>query len=88
MNKVEMVKRTLAGEKMDKVPHSFWAHLPEIDRDPQKLAEGTYDMYKKYDLSVIKTMNNGMYMTEDHGTTVDGQRWSLYLVGNSYPYCR
>lgn len=71
MNKIEYVKKALSGEEMDTVPHSFWAHLPEIDRDPEKLAEGTYDMYKQYDLSVIKTMNNGMYMTEDHGTSVD-----------------
>lgn len=71
MNKHEKLKRVLAGEFVGEVPFSFWTHLPEIDREPEKIAQATADLAKKYDLDLVKTMNNGMYATEDYGCVVD-----------------
>ena len=71
MTKIERAAAAVSGEKPDRVPYSFWTHLPGIDLDPVLLAEKTYEFYKEYDIDVIKTMNNGMYAVEDFGCTVD-----------------
>ena len=71
MTKIERVAAAVSGKKPDRVPYSFWTHLPGIDLDPVLLAEKTYEFYKEYDIDVIKTMNNGMYAVEDFGCTVD-----------------
>ena len=39
--------------------------------DPEKLAEESWSFYKKLDIDLIKTMNNGMYPIEDLGCEVD-----------------
>lgn len=71
MNKHEKIKLAISGDQQASIPFSFWTHLPEIDRQPEKLAEATYQLYQDYDLDFIKTMNNGMYAVEDYGTTLD-----------------
>jgi uroporphyrinogen decarboxylase len=71
MTKVERIKAAIEGRQPDAIPYAVWTHLPGIDMDPVKLAEATFDFYKKYDVDFIKTMNNGMYPIEDIGCTVD-----------------
>lgn len=71
MNKTERIQLALSGEKQSTIPFSFWTHLPEIDREPAKIAQATYDLFKQFDLDFIKTMNNGMYAVEDYGTEID-----------------
>ena len=71
MTKRERIQAAINGTKPDKLPYSLWTHLPGIDLDPVLLAEKTYEFYKTYDVDFIKTMNNGMYATEDFGCTVD-----------------
>lgn len=71
MNKNELLKAVIAGQPTSKIPFSFWAHLPEIDRDAAKIAQATYQFYLDYDLDFIKTLNNGMYSIEDYGTEID-----------------
>ena len=71
MTKKERIQAAIRGEKPDKIPYSFWSHVPEIDLDPEAIAQKTYEFYKKYDLDFVKTMNNGMYAVEDFGCTID-----------------
>lgn len=71
MNKNEKMKYAISGQKQESIPFSFWTHLPDIDREPEKLAEASYQLYQDYDLDFIKTMNNGMYAVEDYGTDID-----------------
>lgn len=71
MNKNEKMRQAIGGHKQETIPFSFWTHLPEIDRQPDKLAEASFQLYKDYDLDFIKTMNNGMYAVEDYGTEID-----------------
>lgn len=71
MNKIDKIKKTIAGDTVSEVPLSFWTHLPEYDRQPEALARETYAIYKKYDLDFIKTMNSGMYPVEDYETEID-----------------
>lgn len=71
MTKIERIKAAIEGRQPDSIPYAIWTHLPGMDMDPVKLAEATFDFYKKYDVDFIKTMNNGMYPIEDLGCTVD-----------------
>lgn len=71
MTKKERIQAAIRGEKPDKIPYSFWSHMPGTDLDPEAIAEKTYEFYKKYDFDFVKTMNNGMYAIEDFGCTVD-----------------
>ena len=71
MSKKENIKRMLKGDFIGEVPFSFWTHFPNIDRDPEQIAQATYKLYKEFHTDFIKTMNNGMYSTEDFGTEID-----------------
>lgn len=71
MKKIERIKNAINFKEIEQIPFSFWTHLPGIDLDPTRLANETYDFYKKYDLDFIKTMNNGMYAIEDYGCKID-----------------
>lgn len=71
MTKKERIAAAIQGDAVDTVPYSLWSHLPLIDLDPLKNAEHTYAFYKKYDVDLLKTMNNGMYSVEDFGVKAD-----------------
>lgn len=71
MTKKERIKNTLEGKEVDKVAFSMWTHFPGIDLSYNKLAEETYNFFKKYDIDFIKTMSNGMYSVEDYGCIID-----------------
>ena len=71
MTKTERLKAAVRGEAVDRLPYSFWSHMPGVDLDPEAITAKTYEFYKTYDFDFIKTMNNGMYAVEDFGCTVD-----------------
>lgn len=71
MTKPERIAAAIKGEPVDRVPYSLWSHLPVIDEDPVLNGEHTYAFYKKYDVDILKTMNNGMYSVADFGCTID-----------------
>lgn len=71
MTKKDRIRAAVNGEQPDRMPYSFWTHMPGIDTDPEKIAEKTYELYKKYDWDFIKTMNSGMYSIEDFGCKID-----------------
>ncbi len=71
MTKKELIKAVLAGRDVDHIPYSMWSHVPGVDRDPEAITKKTVDFYHKYDVDIIKTMNNGMYSCEDFGVQVD-----------------
>ena len=71
MTKKERIRAAIRGEKPDKMPYSFWTHMPGTDLDPEAISQKTYEFYKKYDFDFVKTMNNGMYAIEDFGCTVE-----------------
>lgn len=71
MTKKERIRAAINKQPTDKLPYSFWTHMPGDDLEPQVIAQKTYDFYKEYDLDFIKMMNNGMYSTEDFGCVAD-----------------
>ena len=46
MTKRERIRAVVEGREPDKLPYSFWTHLPGIDLDPERLAEETYKFYR------------------------------------------
>ncbi len=71
MNKKGKIKKAINREPVSEIPYAFWSHLPGTDLDAEKIAEATIDLYRKYDLDFIKTMNNGMYVIEDYNVEID-----------------
>lgn len=71
MKKAERIQRALRGEAVDRVPFAFWTHRPDIDLDPDKLAQETALFAQRLDLDVVKSMPNGFYCVEDWGCELD-----------------
>jgi len=71
MTKTERIKAAIDGKRPDMIPYSLWSHFPGVDMDPARLAEHTWEFYKKLNVDFIKTMSNGMYAIEDLGCEID-----------------
>lgn len=71
MNKTQRIRATLRGEATDRVPYGFWTHRPDIDLDPERLAEETAAYAQRLDLDFVKSMPNGFYCVEDWGCELD-----------------
>jgi uroporphyrinogen decarboxylase len=67
----ELIQSTLSGERPERIPLGLWTHLPEVDQDPQRLAQATYQFYRDFDLDFVKTMDSGLYSVEDFGVLPD-----------------
>ena len=59
MTKKERIQAAIAGEKPDKLPYSFWTHLPGIDLNPELLAE------KKLSLSRLRRQSRKAVSSEN-----------------------
>lgn len=71
MSKVNLLKKILNHEKVDRVPFSYGAHIPEFDKDAEKIADAIVKRYKKHDLDFIGNASNGLYTVEDYVDGVD-----------------
>ncbi|MDU4961778.1 MAG: uroporphyrinogen decarboxylase family protein [Sporomusaceae bacterium] len=71
LTKTERLRLALSGEATDRIPYSLWTHFPGIDLDADKLADTTYDFYRKLNLDFVKNMSNGMFSIEDWGCVCD-----------------
>ena len=61
MTKKERIRAVLKGERPDKLPYSFWTHMPGVDLDPVAISEKTWEFYKKYDM-IKQKMDSVIYM--------------------------
>lgn len=84
--KMERVQLTIKGEPTDRIPYSLWTHFPGTDLDAQKLAEGTYEFYRRLDLDFIKNMSNGMFSIEDWNSCLDFSQVASGGVANVTKY--
>jgi uroporphyrinogen decarboxylase len=73
------VEAALSGSSVDRPPFGFWIHVPEIDRDPAKLARFTIDLTRRYDMDYAKVMFRSSWGLEDWGSAFDG-----YHPGRGY----
>jgi len=70
MDKKERIQAAIHGMPVDRPPFSFWRHFPEIDHDPDALAEALLRFHDKFDPDFIKLMPSGVYFVEDWGCRV------------------
>ena len=71
MKKSDRIHAALRGEKTDRVPFGFWTHRPDIDFEPDKIADATAEFATRLDLDFVKSMPNGFYCVEDWGCALD-----------------
>lgn len=70
MTKRERVRATLDRKPVDRLPVSFWRHVPELDHTPRGLAEAMLAFQRRWDLDLVKVMSSGVYCVEDWGCRV------------------
>jgi uroporphyrinogen decarboxylase len=61
MSKLDRVKAVLRGDRVDRLPFTFWHHFGLEKQPGEKHAEATLAFYRKYDLDLIKIMSDFPY---------------------------
>jgi uroporphyrinogen decarboxylase len=61
MSKPERVKAALRGERVDRVPFTFWHHFGLEKLPGEKHAEATVGFYRKFDVDLLKVMSDFPY---------------------------
>lgn len=61
MNKVECVRAALAGERVDRVPASFWFHFPPDKRHGDASVRAHLAYYRESGVDYLKVMNEHPY---------------------------
>jgi uroporphyrinogen decarboxylase len=61
MSRVERVKAVLRGERVDRLPFTFWHHFGLEKLPGEKHAEATLAFYQKFDVDLIKVMSDFPY---------------------------
>lgn len=67
MSKFDLLRETLLGNQVEKVPISLWKHHPEIDQTPEGLAQAEIGFHKKFDHDLLKISFSGHYPCIDFG---------------------
>lgn len=58
MTKRERVLAAVARRPVDRLPVSFWRHVPDRDHDPVLLADAMLAFHDRWDLDLITVMSN------------------------------
>lgn len=61
MNKVERVRAAIAGEKVDRVPASFWFHFTPDKHHGKASVQAHLDYYRESNVDFLKVMNEHPY---------------------------
>lgn len=61
MNKIERVRATLAGERVDRPPFTVWYHFGNQHASAETAAQVHLDFFQHYDLDLLKVMNDYDY---------------------------
>ena len=69
MSKFNLLKETLLGNLGEQLPISLWKHHPEIDRNPEELAEAEIAFHKLLDHDILKISFFGHFPCIDFGCT-------------------
>ena len=70
MTKKERIQAAIRGEKPDKMPYSFWTHMPGTDLDPEAISQKTYESTKNM-TSLRQDHEQRHVRHRDFGCTVD-----------------
>lgn len=61
MNKIERIRASLEGEKVDRLPFSVWYHFGTQHASPERTAQVHLEFFEAYDLDLLKVMNDYDY---------------------------
>lgn len=70
MNKIERVRASLAGEKVDRPPFTLWYHFGNQHAPAERCAQVHLEFFEAYDLDLLKVMNDYDYPMPDGLDTV------------------
>jgi len=65
MSKIDRVRATLAGKRVDWPPFSIWYHFGNQHASPEWTAKAHLDFFEAYDLDFLKVMNDYDYPLPD-----------------------
>jgi uroporphyrinogen decarboxylase len=87
MSKVERIKATLRGEKVDRLPFTFWHHFGLEKLPGENHAEATLAFYRKFDPDLVKVMSDFPYPAPEGLTALTkGEGWEkLEVLKNPFP---
>ena len=71
MSKFELLKETLLGNLGEQLPISLWKHHPEVDRNPEELAQAEIVFHKLIDSDILKISFFGHFPCIDFGCTAE-----------------
>jgi uroporphyrinogen decarboxylase len=71
MSKFELLKETLLGNLGEQLPLSLWKHHPEVDRNPDGLAQAEIAFHKLIDHDILKISFFGHFPCIDFGCTAE-----------------
>jgi len=80
----ERVRRTLAGEQVDRPPLCLWHHF-RPEGSPAALAAATVDFFGGLDLDLFKVMPDLPYPTPPVGTLRTAEQWLTLPILNARP---
>jgi uroporphyrinogen decarboxylase len=69
ITRAERVRRSLAGEPVDRPAISFWAHHFARENSAEELADETVGQFRRYDWDFIKIQNRASSFSEDWGNS-------------------
>jgi uroporphyrinogen decarboxylase len=67
LSKAERVRRTLAGESVDRPAVTFWGHNFAMENSAEDLAAETVSRFRRYDWDLIKVQPRASIFVEDWG---------------------
>ncbi|MEW5977904.1 MAG: uroporphyrinogen decarboxylase family protein [Acidobacteriota bacterium] len=87
MSKIERVKATLRGERVDRLPFTFWHHFGLQKEPGERHAEATLEFYRKFDVDILKVMSDFPYpLPEGIERIEDPADWTrLEPLKNPFP---
>lgn len=75
MDKRELLRATLQGEKTERIPCGFWHHFSEVNKYGSASVKAHLDFYQKTDSDMLKIMNEHMYVLDRKVTSIED--WKL-----------
>ncbi len=78
MHKRERLIKTIAGEKIDRVPVALWRHWPGDDQRPADLARAILTFQQQWDWDFVKVTPASSYAIRDYGIQ---DRWVGSIEG-------
>jgi uroporphyrinogen decarboxylase len=87
LTKAERLKAALQGERVDRLPFSFWHHFGLEKLPGEKHAEATLAFYRKFNVDLLKVMSDFLYPLPEGLQKIEGpDDWQrLEPLRNPFP---